>query len=85
MVLHFDMSVHMSLWNHRWKTLLTRGLLLYPQGGTDCHVEGAPTPVAWLKPSDLQTGLQKVHTAFSTFSLIYTFLAVLWVSQVVQW
>lgn len=81
MVLHFDMSVR----NHRRKALWARGLLLYPQHGIGCHIEGALTPLAWLKPSDLQTGMQKVHTAFSTFSLIHTFLAVLWVSQVAQW
>ena len=81
MVLHFDMSVR----NHRQKALWAHGLLLYPQRGTDCHVEDALTPLVWLKPSDLQTGMQKVHTAFSTFSLKHTFLAVLWVSQVAQW
>ena len=75
MILHFDVSVHMSLWNHRWKALWARGLCLVyiPRAGQIvCNTEGVLTPVAWWKLSDLQTQECRMSTQPSQHFLLYT-------------
>ena len=69
MVLNFDMSVHMSLWNHRWKALWACGLLLYAQGRRDCHVECALTPVEAVRPANRNA--ESSHSLLNIFSYTY--------------